>query len=296
MTKKKLFLILLILGTAFWGISFSVVKLVVGNFSASTFLFYRFLIATLVLSVIFFNRFKVTDWPSIKIGMGLSLPLMFGIWLQTLGIKYTAASQCAFVAGMCVVIVPVLKIVMYKTFAPLKIWVAALIALTGLFVISVRQNLSIGIGDIYVLTGAVGFAVYLIKVEQYSKSRNLVATIVPMFATCTLITGCFALTDAHANWMPDSDIFWIGVAYCALFSTAYMYTISNLSQRYLSAEKVALIYLFEPIFGAIAAFFVLSEVLTWQLFAGGLMIFIATLISEINIYQFARKKNTINIP
>lgn len=285
MDRKNLFLILLILGTAFWGISFPIVKLAIGGFSSSTFLFYRFLAASLVLSVIFVSQFQKTDLKSVKVGISLAIPLTFGIYMQTLGIRHTSASQCAFVAGMCVVIIPVLKMIFYKDNVPMKVWLAALVALAGLFVICVKDNFSVNIGDLYTLIGASGFAIYLIKVEQHSKNLNVITTIVPMFATCTLITAFLSIIDSQADWMPQSNTFWMGIAYCALFSTAYMYTISNLSQRYLSAERVSVIYLLEPIFGAVAAFFILGEVLSWRLFMGGSLIFLATLISELTFIK-----------
>jgi drug/metabolite transporter (DMT)-like permease len=291
MEKKKIFLIMLILGTAFWGISFSVTKLAIGHASSSTFLFYRFLAATAVLSIIFSKKVKAITWDTIKTGIGLAVPLTFGIGLQTLGIKYSPASQCAFVAGMCVVIIPMMKIIFYKAFPPVKVWVAAFIALAGLFVISIKTDLSINIGDLYTIAGAFAFAFYLIKVEKDSVSHDMVATVVPMFATCAVITGCMALADHNANWAPQNNQFWIGIVFCSLFSTAYMYTVSNVAQRYISAERVAVIYLFEPVFGAIAAFFILGEALSWRLLLGGSLIFAAMLISELKYTRWSLLKS-----
>jgi drug/metabolite transporter (DMT)-like permease len=281
MDKKNIFLILLILGTGFWGISFSVTKLAIGHASSSTFLFYRFLAAAAVLSLIFSRHLKMITRQTVKTGISLAVPLTLGIYLQTLGIKHSSASQCSFVAGTCVIIIPMLKAVFYNTVAPAKIWIAAVVALIGLSIISVNDNFSVSIGDLYTIAGALGFAVYLIQVEKHSTSQHIAYTIVPMFIACAAITGCIALTDSNANWLPQNNQFWMGIAYCALFSTAFMYTISNISQRYLSAERVAIIYLFEPVFGAIAACFILGEHLTWRLFIGGSLIFAATLISEL---------------
>lgn len=282
MEKKNLLLVLLILGTAFWGISFSVTKLAMGSESTTTFLFYRFLMATLVLSIIFWKHLVKTDLAAIKTGAMLAIPLFLGIQLQTLGIQNTNASQCAFIAGTSVVIVPLFKLMLYRKAAPFKIWIAAIVALIGLFVISINGQLSIGTGDLYTIAGAFCFAAYLILVEQQASKKNLIPTIIPMFATCALLTFGLALNDSQANWFPESNTFWIGIVFCGLFSTAYMYSISNIAQRYISAERVAVIYLFEPVFGAIAAFFILDEYLTWRLLLGGALIFVATLISEVN--------------
>lgn len=281
MHKKYLLLFLLILGTAFWGISFPVTKMAMGAVSQSTFLLYRFLLATGVLAVVLFRQLQKTTRKNVLEGMTLAIPLTLGIYFQTLGIRYTPASQCAFVAGITVVMIPVLKLVLHRQSVAPRIWVAAIVALAGLFVISVKDGLQVGIGDLYTVTGALGFAVYLIRVEQYSTTGNIITTIVPMFGTCTLFMLGIALMDSAAVWIPQQQGFWTGIVYCALFSTAYMYTVSNVAQRYIPAEKVAIIYLFEPVFAAIAALFLLGEELSWRLLLGGALIFAGTLISEL---------------
>ncbi|SFD60413.1 EamA-like transporter family protein [Chitinophaga sp. CF118] len=281
MNKRYLLIVLLILGTAFWGISFPVTKMAVGAVSQSTFLLYRFLLATIVLTVVLGRQVKKTTPKNIIEGVTLAVPLTLGIYFQTLGLRYTVASQCAFVAGSCVIIIPIIKLLFHRTAVDLKIWLAATIALVGLFVISIKDGFYINIGDLYTIIGAFGFSIYMIRVEKYSAAGNIVPTIVPMFLTCTLIMLCIAVMDNTATWIPQTQGFWTGIIYCALFSTAYMYTVSNIAQRYISAEKVAIIYLFEPLFAAIAAVFLLGEIITWRMLIGGAMILAGTLISEV---------------
>ncbi|MBB6270710.1 drug/metabolite transporter (DMT)-like permease [Pedobacter cryoconitis] len=283
MERRKIFLGLLILGTAFWGISFSVTKLAIGENQSSLFLFYRFSLATIVLSVVFWKQVKSLNPASVKTGACLALPLVLGIYLQTLGITHTSASQCSFVAGITVVIIPILKLIIYRKSPPLKIWIAAFTALSGLFVISIKDNFSIGTGDLYTITGAFCFAVYLIQIERESKIKDIIPTIVPMFATCSILALLLTFSQENIIWIPQQNIFWTGIIFCALFSTAYMYTISNISQQYISAERVSIIYLFEPVFGAIAAFFILGEDISSRLLIGGGLIFTATLISELKL-------------
>ncbi len=283
MKKQQLLLLLLIIGTAFWGISYSVTKLAIGSYSPSTFLFYRFLLAVLVLSVIFWKYVSKTNAKAVKTGFILAVPMFLGIHLQTIGLTFTDASQCSFIAGMTVIIIPLLKLAVYKTNASLKIWIAAFTALTGLFIIAIKDKFTINIGDLYTIAGAFAFAVYLISVEKHAARMNLLYAIVPMFSFCAFFTFSLAITDSQADWFPEKNTFWMGVIYCALFSTAFMYTVSNITQRYLSAERVAVIYLFEPVFGAIGAFFILGENLSWRLLIGGSLIFAATIISEVKL-------------
>lgn len=282
MSKKNTFILLLILGVAFWGISFPVTKLSIGSFSQSTFLFYRFAVAALAITFIFFKNLRSISLSSVKAGVTLALPLAFGIHFQTLGlVKHTSASECSFIAGMSVVLVPLLKLVLYKTKIDLKTWLAGFVALSGLFVISITKEITFSTANLYVLTGTLGFAFYLIKVEYLARERNIVSSLIPMFWTVAFIMLVISLFDSTANWFPAKNEFWLGIIYCGLFSTAYVYSVSNISQNYISAEKVALIYLFEPVFAAIASFFIMNEGFSLRLVVGGSLILAATVLSEI---------------
>lgn len=286
MTRKNIYLLLLILGTAFWGISFSITKIAIGYGSSTVFLFYRFFLATIVLSLLFSKSLKKVSLKTFTIGAELAVPLMLGIYLQTLGIKYSSASQTSFVAGTTVILIPILKIILYRKLAPAKVWIAASLALVGLSIISVKSDFTINIGDLYTIIGAFGFAYYLIRVEKHAKNVAIITTIVPMFGVCTLLSLALVMVDSNRIWFPVHQEFWTGIFYCAILSTAYMYSISNLAQQYLSSEQVSIIYLFEPIFGAIAASFLLGELLTWKLVLGGSLIFLGMLISELKINKF----------
>ncbi|MGD1317820.1 DMT family transporter [Chryseobacterium sp. 2R14A] len=281
MKKKNLFVILLIMGTAFWGISFPVTKTAIGSGSPYVFLFYRFFLASVILSIVFFRYFSKINIEVFKNALLLAIPLSIGISQQTLGVKMTSASQCAFIAGISVVIVPLIKLIFYRDKVDRKILFAALVALTGLMIISVNKDFNIGLGDLYTFTGAIGFSIFLIRVEKYSLRNDIIPTIVPMFICCAIFMMVCALIDSNSIWISHDNSYWYGLLYCSLFSTAYMYSISNISQRYISAEKVAIIYLFEPVFAAIAAYFILEEILTVKLLIGGGLIFTGTLISEL---------------
>lgn len=269
-----------------------------GSYPPATFLFFRFLLATIVLTIIFWKHVKTLDLASVKIGVLLALPLFAGIQLQTLGIKHSPASQCAFIAGLTVIIVPLAKLVVFRKAASLKIWLASLVALTGLFIISVKEHFSIAIGDLYTIAGAFAFAAYLIMVEKSAAKYNMLKTIVPMIGTCAVLTACLlGVTNTQAEWLPGNHVFWMGIVFCALFSTAFMYTVSNVSQRYISAERIAIIYLFEPVFGAIASYFILGETLSFRVLFGGSLILAAMLVCEIDFskltFRWVFKNNSL---
>ncbi|VFA41442.1 DMT family transporter [Chryseobacterium indologenes] len=285
MQKKNIYYILLIIGTAFWGISFPVTKNAITSSKPALFLSYRFLMATVALAISFSKYLKLINLNTLKASSKLAIPLMLGVVFQTLGLKYIEASQCTFIAGLGVVVVPVMKWIFYKIRIPSKIWTTSLIALTGLCIIALTNDLKINKGSMYTMFGTLGFSLYLIQVERENKNIDIAGTIIPMFAICSLLSFCYTGTEVIKNWFPTDRNFWFSVIFCALFSTTYMYTVSMLAQKYINAEKVAIIYLFEPIFGTIASYFILDELITIRLLLGGAFIMLATFYSEITLIK-----------
>lgn len=280
MNKKNLLIFLLILGTGFWGISFPITKSGVGTSLPFVFLSYRFLIAALAMLLIFPSSLRKFDRKVMKVSFLLAVPLFAGILLQTYGLKYSPAGQCAFIAGLGVVVLPFINFIFFKKRVQNNILLAAVIAVTGLYVISVKDGFQIGIGDVYTLLGTIGFSVYLINVSRYSTPELLLPSVTLMFLICSVFSVAMAVTSGDAQWVTSDQDFWVGVLFSSLLSTAFMYSVSNKAQQYISPEKVSIIFLFEPIFASIAAFLLLNEPFTWKLLIGGFLIISAMLVAE----------------
>lgn len=289
MQKKHLFLLLLILGTGFWGISFTFVKVGIGSGSPYIFLFYKFLIAFVVLSTVFFNHLKKISKKTVKIGFLIGIPLLVGNFLQSIGLRYTTVSNSAFITGMDVLLIPILKFAVYKKKVANKIWLACVLALIGLYIIVVKDGLSLNYGDLWIVACAFAFAFYVLQVGKYSKEADPIPSVIILMLFCAIGSGMFGVFDSQSVWIPKNFDFWNGVLFAGLFATAFMYTVQNIGQRYLSEEKVAMTYLFEPIFATIAGIIILGETFNKEIFIGGSLIFCAMLIVELNL-NFKRKK------
>lgn len=287
MQKKYLYLFTLILGTAFWGISFSLVKVGVGYSSPYVFLFYKSAIAVIALAAVFYKQLRLVNKNTVKIGIMTGIPLFIGTVLQTKGVTLTSVSNAAFLTGLNVMLIPILKFLLYKKKVQTKIWFSCIIASIGLYIVAVKDGLSVNSGDIWCIAAAFAFAFYVLQVGQYSNEEKIMPSVITMLATCALGCLVLALFDQKAVWLTTDDDFWIGVLFTAIPATAFMYAISNTAQRYIGEEGVGLAYLFEPVFAAIAGVVILNEEITLRIFIGGGLIILAMFISE---YQFGRKK------
>lgn len=296
MSKSKIYLPLLVLGTAFWGISFPLSKNAFESITPHTFMFYRFLIAAIILILIFHKQVFKINKAAIKKGLVSGIFLFMGICLQTQGLQYTSSSNASFIAGIEVVLIPVFAFLFLKKSIQPKMWLACILALTGLYIIAMASGFSnFKTGDLMVFTGSLFYSTYVLYVSQastnpHSKVDAIPFVIVQLFV-CAVSSGILAISTQGiaAIAMPLSPELWKALLFVGVLSTAYMYCIQNAAQKYISAEKVALTYLCEPVFATIFAYFLLDEEITGRTIVGGTFILFAMFISEVNLVAIYRK-------
>lgn len=103
------------------------------------------------------------------------------------------------------------------------------------------------------------------------------------------------MIDSNSDFFSSDFDFWKGVIFAAIFATAYMYSIQNFAQRYLSEEKIAMTYLFEPVVATAAGILLLGEPFSKELIIGGSLIIISMLIVELNINPKKKIKSSDTI-
>jgi drug/metabolite transporter (DMT)-like permease len=210
--------------------------------------------------------------------------------LQTIGLQTTSAANAAFLTGLSVLLVPLGKAVLYRQAVAPKMWAAGALALTGLYVVAVQGDWHLHAGDGWILACAFAFAGYVLLGGRAAHEPHLLAMLVVQLLGCT---GLARLTGWDAGYplaVPTAGAFWQAVGFTALLATAYMYGVQHYAQQYLSEEKVALAYLCEPIFAAVAGAVLLQEVITPRTVLGGLLIFGAMVLAEVPLPNWKRRR------
>jgi len=275
-------ILLLLLGTIFWGMTFVFIKDAVSLMSVASFLGYRFLLATLILASLFFKRFKDYNWDTLKYGALLSVPLLFSFLAQTIGLQHTSASKGGFITGLSVVFVPLILSAIQKRLPSLNILVAVILATLGLGFLTLGSQLSLNIGDSWVFLSAILFASYIIMVGRYAGKSDAILLSVTQFLCVGLI--CISYSGIKGElYIPTEYKVWQAIIFTAFFATAFMYTVQNYYQKYISEITTSIIFSFEPLFAAITAYFYLNEALTERTIMGGLLIFAGILFAEIKM-------------
>lgn len=273
----------LLLGVVFWGGSFSFIKESVAAFDIFSFVSIRFLIASVVVALIFIRRFRNYNLDTFRKGVLLGVILGFSFVFQTLGIKYTTASNAGFITGLSVVLVPAAVAFIDKKM-PGGVQIASVAAaFIGLALLTFRLPFSVNKGDLWVLLCAVTFAAHIIMIGRMTKGLDALTFSVTQSMAVVLVAGAMGLMANGGIDVPRSFVVWRGVLFCAVFATAFTYTAQAHFQRNITEIKAAIIYALEPVFAAIIAHFYLGEKLTGQAMAGGALILAGMILSEVKI-------------
>ncbi|NJE49435.1 DMT family transporter [Thermococcus sp. 9N3] len=263
---KRAELVLLTI-TAMWGFTFPAMKVSLDYLPPILFLAYRFGIASLLMLIIF--RSKVLRKETMREGFLLGLTLFFGHGFQIVGLKYTTASNSAFITSLYVVFTPFISYFLLGERVKARDVLSLAIALTGLYLISGASS-SIGYGDLLTALCAVSFAFQIVLVQRFGEKDYLSLAFWQIFWNF-VFSLIFALAF-EPRVFPREVLPWLGLLYTALFGTVIAFTLQVKYQKHTTAYKAALIYSMEPIFGSLSAFVILGERFTKRALAGAFLI------------------------
>lgn len=289
MTKQIRADLFLLVITAIWGSSFTLMKNVLDHLPSYAYLSLRFIIATIVLIAIFYKKFKYINLKITVYGFTIGLMLFGGMALQVTGLCFTTASNSAFITGLNVVMVPVVSAVILRKKPDLASVIGVTLAFGGLFFLSGGLNFSFNKGDFFTLLCAVCFTLQIIFIDKFTNDYDpaLLAILQIGFAAI-LYTGVWITTGIKSLEFSASVIFTLLMT--GVLGTALAFAGQTIVQKDTSPTHTALIFTAEPVFGAIFAMIIpnsrgLTETLNFNTFIGCALILIGMLVSELKLYK-----------
>ena len=268
----------LLAATAAWGSTFVVAADVIADMSVSAFLTWRFAIATVVLVAIRPRALARLSRADLTHGLLLGLALGAGYILQTYGLKTTPATVSGFITGMFLVFTPLVAWVTLRRPIPASAWWAVGIATVGLAVISL-QGLSIGVGELLTLGGALAFACQIVGLSHWSTTQTSYGLAIVQLAVVSVACAVMIPFEAGPTVPPSTKI-WVEVLFLALVATAAAFIVQSWAQAQLEPTRAAIILTGEPVFAGITGFLV-GEEITVRLLIGGALVLLAMYIVEL---------------
>lgn len=271
----------LLLVALIWGATFVMVKEAVSQIGVFTFLTLRFLVAALVLTLIFWPRLRASSLREFLAGALVGFFLFGGYALQTIGLRYTSVSKTGFITGLSVVIVPLLSTLILGRKPDLNSLVGVLLATTGLGLLTLR-DLSVAQGDLWVLGGAVAFALQIVALGRFAPQMKTDSLATIQVATVALLSAPFAWAREGAP-LQMSDQVWFAISFTGIVATSLAFLAQSKAQRLTSPTHTALIFATEPVFAALFGYLLLQERLGWRELLGCALILAGMIVGEIGV-------------
>jgi drug/metabolite transporter (DMT)-like permease len=266
--------IALILVTVVWGSTFVVIKEALDTIPVPLLLAVRFTLAALTLAWAKWDRRALV--PALILGV-----LSFvGFATQTWGLAITSASNAAFITGLAVILTPLIGATLWgKNMAP-RVFLAAIVALGGLALITLRNGAAaVNGGDLLVLITAVTYAFYIVYLGEVSGKVRGTSLAMMQHLPMALLAWLWAAPQVgQLRHVPLGT--YLAIVYLAVVATAGVAIVQTYAQRVVPAQLAALIFVLEPVFAAIFAFFLLGERLGALGWAGGALMLVAMVIAE----------------
>ncbi len=240
-----------------WGATFPVIKESLNYITPLGFITLRFLLAFALLLLFFFKNLR-EHRDVLLPGFILGFFLFLGYFFQTLGLKYTTSSHSGFITGLYVIFTPIFAVLILKERISLKVTVAVLLALTGLYLLS---NMSGGMnfGDFLTLLCAISYAIQLVLVSRYSRMYNPTSLTVVELGFVFLFSAGGWAWEGFFYEMNGFMVF--GVIFTGVLATALAILVQTHAQRVISPSHAAVIYTTEPVFAGIFSYIFLGETL-----------------------------------
>lgn len=301
-----------ILAALIWGTAFVAQDLCADVIDTFSFNAARSYIAVVVLLIIIFifdktKKEKVALTPAEKTqsrrdllvgGFCCGTALAVASNFQQAGLAAgTEAGKAGFLTALYVVLVPLFGL-FFRRKVSLPVWIAVVLAVASLYLLCIKGEFSLAMGDLLVLVCAICFAIHILVIDRFTdKVDGIKLSCVQFFVAavwatlakvvCALLglggigdtsvaSSIFAVPDWAGIWACILPILYVGV-----FSSGVAYTLQILAQKDSNPTVVTILLSLESVFAVIAGTIILHQQMTPREYLGCVLMMIAVILAQI---------------
>ena len=191
----------------------------------------------------------------------------------------TTAGKAAFITSLYLVLVPVIGIFVGHK-ARLSIWLGCMLAVSGLYLLCIKESFTIQPGDLMELIGALFWAFHILIIGYFCRRVDPLKLSLLQTVTCSilsLIVAVFTETIVVDNLMAAAA----PLIYGGVFSVGIAYTLQIVGQQYAPPAAAAIILSMETVFAAVGGFLLINETMNMREVIGCALIFSGMLVSQL---------------
>ncbi len=208
---------------------------------------------------------------------------------QQAGIALTTAGKAGFITALYIIMVPLAGRLLGRKVAPV-IWLCVALAISGFYLLCVKEGFTISRGDILVLCCAICFTGHILTVDHFSAlGTDPVKMSCIQFMTAAVISGVLMLAFEHPT-LEAIVAARIPILYAGVLSSGAAYTFQIIGQRYTDPTTATLIMSLESVFAALAGWVILHETLSPRELLGCALVFAAVILAQVPMPSHTTKR------
>jgi drug/metabolite transporter (DMT)-like permease len=259
-------LLLLVVVTAIWGVTFVQVQDAIALYPLFAFLAVRFAISAAVLAPFAWRPLLALPRNGVVAGLGVGLLLASAYGFQTAGLDRTTVASTGFITGLYVVFTPLLALWLFGTRVPAAAWAGVALAVVGLLLLNGVPGGS-AVGNGLVLANALLQSLQIASMERFAPRYDPRAlTFLQMTSSCVGFV-LLALLLGQIE-VPRGGTVWGALLVTGVFAGALGYLIATWVQARTTAARAALVFTLEAPFAALFGVLLADEKLGWVGWSG----------------------------
>ncbi len=266
--------LLLIAVAAIWGFAFVAQSSGLDYLGPHSFNAARFLLGALSLLPLWLimGKHRRPQGRTLWLGGLLAGTIMFaGFSFQQFGLLHTSAGNAGFITGMYIVLVPIAATLLGQS-TNLQTWSGVILALLGLYVLSVGPDFSVNRGDLLELIGALFWTAHVIVIGWLCRKVDAIGLSISQFLVAAVL-AVIAAALFESPRLADFQAAWLPLLYAGVASSGIACTLQIIAQRKVEPSVSALILATEAVFAVIGGWLLLGEPIgSKQLLGCGLML------------------------
>lgn len=260
-------------------------KIVMADIEPLNLMAIRFILAFIILFILFFKRIINIDKTSFCGGVILGVIFFAVMCAELFGLKYTPSSTTSFLENTAIVFVPLFEAILYKKLPKPFDMVSAATAFAGVGFLTINKgDFVLTSGEFLCILAAVLYAVAIIATDRLSKNGDALLIGIIQVGTMGILglAGSFLFESPH---MPDKSSEWIMILVLAVVCTCFGFTFQPVAQSRTTAQTAGLLCALNPLAAGILGIIFLNEEISRLGTAGCILILAAISLPYISHYN-----------
>jgi drug/metabolite transporter (DMT)-like permease len=216
------------------------------------------------------------------------IALFFAASFQQVGIIYTSAGNAGFITSLYIIFVPLFGF-LRRQYSPGRVWAGALVALSGLYMLSVGDDFVMQTGDLLVFISAIFWAAHLVILSYLAAQHDFRLLAIFQYAFVAIMSLALAFIFETPS-LPDIQLAAIPILYTGIVSVGIGFTLQIIGQKHARADHAALILSLEAVFAALGGWLILNEITDWRGVIGCGLMLTGVLLSQLKPRVIFRNK------